>query len=53
MKAASCFQEAEKKEKASSEELVNCTSLIKRFEGELQITEALPGAAGLLSDFDE
>mgnify|MGYP000571010621 FL=1 len=33
--AEAASKEAEKKEKASSEELVNCTSLIKRFEGEL------------------
>ena len=52
--AEAASKEAEKKEKASSEELVNCTSLIKRFEGELpDHQEALPGAAGLLSDFDE
>ena len=33
--AEAASKEAEKKEKVSSEELVNCTSLIKRFEGEL------------------
>ncbi len=38
--AEAVSKEAEKKEKASSEELVNCTSLIKRFEGNFQITRS-------------